>query len=267
MTVHEFNMLASGRLKFKVCIKNVHKICDFRPSYGVIFEKYLHGYEFWGYTDIDVLWGDIRSFITDDLLEHYQVISAHKLYLCGHFTLFKNQDYINNMFKLYSDFEKMASGIRTCTGFDEGGISKISQSLAKEQKIKLFCEEFLVLPGTIARSYWKDLSDQAFKQVKVGDGYWKEGKIFHTASGKERMYLHFHTWKLNWKFYSNIIAPRKINRIDVTKNGFKISCDSGDIFATRDIRFIEFARKVIRYIINLVFLNTISCKNRSRMKG
>ena len=36
---------------------------DLRPAYGVLFEEYLDGYDFWGHCDLDVLFGRIRDHL------------------------------------------------------------------------------------------------------------------------------------------------------------------------------------------------------------
>ena len=49
-------------------------------------------YDFWGYCDIDLIFGNIRKFITDDILDKYDKILSR-----GHFTLFRNKDSINTI--------------------------------------------------------------------------------------------------------------------------------------------------------------------------
>ena len=42
-----------------------YKLCDFRPAYGLLFEKELSGYTHWGHCDIDLVWGRFADFLTD----------------------------------------------------------------------------------------------------------------------------------------------------------------------------------------------------------
>ena len=63
-TLEDFSQLASLKLGFEIELNNPYKLCDFKPAYGKIFEDYLSGYDFWGYFDIDVIFGDIISFIS-----------------------------------------------------------------------------------------------------------------------------------------------------------------------------------------------------------
>jgi len=79
---------------FKISLENPYKLCDFRPAYGDIFNAEIKGYDFWGHCDFDVIFGDIRKFITDDLLENYCKIFPH-----GCLSIYKNDYKINNAYK------------------------------------------------------------------------------------------------------------------------------------------------------------------------
>lgn len=79
---------------FEICLEKPYKICDYKPAFGYIFKEYLKNYEFWGYCDFDMIFGNIRKFITDDILNKYD-----KIYTMGHLSLYRNTENINNLFK------------------------------------------------------------------------------------------------------------------------------------------------------------------------
>lgn len=117
-TLEKFNILATEKLGFGVNINKAYKLCDFKPAYGVIFSEFIKNYTFWGITDIDIVFGRIRAFMTDDLLSRYEVISVRNDYPTGSFMLFKNNNKINNLFKKSRDFKKVfTSDTHYC--FDE----------------------------------------------------------------------------------------------------------------------------------------------------
>jgi len=37
----------------------------------------MHHIVFWGYCDIDLIFGNIRAFMTDELLNEYDIIKSH----------------------------------------------------------------------------------------------------------------------------------------------------------------------------------------------
>ena len=60
--------LFRSKFDFEIRIERPYKLCDFRPAYGYIFEEYLKGYKYWGYCDVDLIWGNIKHFINATLL-------------------------------------------------------------------------------------------------------------------------------------------------------------------------------------------------------
>lgn len=79
---------------FKINLKYPYKLCDFKPAYGEIFRDEIRDYDFWGYCDIDLLFGDITKYITKDILDRYDKINMH-----GHFSLYRNNEEMNNLYK------------------------------------------------------------------------------------------------------------------------------------------------------------------------
>jgi hypothetical protein len=117
-SLEDINQLASQKLGIKVNIEFAYKMCDFKPAYGLIFSDLLAKYDFWGQSDIDVIYGDIREFMTDELLEEYNFVSIRHDYTTGCFALYENNAFINNIFKRSKDFTKVfSSNIHYC--FDE----------------------------------------------------------------------------------------------------------------------------------------------------
>ncbi len=121
-TLKEIEDKASLRLEFKVNIQNPYKLCDFKPAYGFIFSELIENYDFWGHGDIDLIFGNIRTFITNELLNNYDLISVRPDWVPGCFLLFKNTKKMNLLFTQSKDYEKVfRSGTHYC--FDETNFS------------------------------------------------------------------------------------------------------------------------------------------------
>ena len=64
----------------------------------------MKGYDFWGWGDLDVVYGDIRHFMTDEVLSSHKMISGW-----GHLTLYHNDEETNTYFmkpiKGYQDYK------------------------------------------------------------------------------------------------------------------------------------------------------------------
>jgi hypothetical protein len=103
----EISKRFTEKLGFEINIPRPYKLCDIRPAYGLIFSDVIEGYDFWGYCDIDLVFGNIRSLITVDILNRYDVITIKKEYIAGFFSLFRNNEKINNIFKKSKDYRKV----------------------------------------------------------------------------------------------------------------------------------------------------------------
>lgn len=86
---------------------NPRKFCDLKPAYADIFRDEVELYDYWGFCDMDIIWGDIRSYMTDDILNNYDIISSRKNAISGHFNLFRNTPQINQLYKKLPDYKKL----------------------------------------------------------------------------------------------------------------------------------------------------------------
>jgi len=112
-TLDEIKAIASEKLGFTVKIDSPYKLCDFKPAYGFIFSEIVEQYDFWGHGDLDVIYGNIRDFMTDEILNTYDVISSRHDYITSTFCLFKNTEQMNTLFMQSKDYKKVFSKPRT----------------------------------------------------------------------------------------------------------------------------------------------------------
>lgn len=71
--------------EFKIELPAPYKLCDYRPAYGEVFQDEISEYDFWGHCDMDLIFGNIREFLTDDVLRKYDRIGRW-----GHSILYRN---------------------------------------------------------------------------------------------------------------------------------------------------------------------------------
>ena len=105
---------ASVFLSFPCVLNSPYKLCDYKPIYKYLF-PIAQKYEFWGFCDIDLIFGKISNFITENDLDNKYVIGRF-----GHFMLMKNDHVVDNLFvtENKSSFFKVYSSPNTF-GFDE----------------------------------------------------------------------------------------------------------------------------------------------------
>lgn len=130
MTFNKIKEIIQRKFDFSIALSSPYKLCDYRGGYGDFFQDFISGYDFWGFGDIDLVYGDIRHFITDEILEQYDVISGW-----GHLTLYRNNEFCNHFYKQehsgFLNYKDVFQNPRNFI-FDEywhGGLSDIWKSL------------------------------------------------------------------------------------------------------------------------------------------
>lgn len=79
---------------FTIFLNRPHKICDFKPALGVIFREYLTGYDYWGYCDMDLVFGRLAFFLAAPMQNGYE-----KLLELGHLCLMRTTERMLIIFK------------------------------------------------------------------------------------------------------------------------------------------------------------------------
>ncbi|MCW6681982.1 hypothetical protein NHG29_03740 [Aerococcaceae bacterium NML160702] len=97
-TLGELKEVFQQKFDFPISLEGAYKLGDYKPLFGFLFEELLSGYDAWGHIDVyDEIYGDINTFVTDELLERYD-----KLMIFGHMTIYKNTADVNRRFMLSS---------------------------------------------------------------------------------------------------------------------------------------------------------------------
>lgn len=82
--------------------KYPYVLVEFKPAYGHIFQEFISGYTHWGYSDLDIAFGDLPRWISpSDELREFDIVTygygdQNRLYLRGQFTFHKNSQETNN---------------------------------------------------------------------------------------------------------------------------------------------------------------------------
>lgn len=84
--------LASKKLGIDFHPKHAYKLCDLKPFYGFIHQDLLKKYDFWGYGDNDLVYGNLDVLINGRMLDTYDVITTMSERIAGHFAIFRNND-------------------------------------------------------------------------------------------------------------------------------------------------------------------------------
>ena len=226
-TMADFNALAAHKTGLPVTLPRPYKVGDIKPAYGVMFEEYLREFDFWGYCDVDLIYGNIRKFITEDVLETYDVIASRKEYMTGHFNLYRNTEPIRHLYRESADYEKVFLS-DTHYFFEEcnrlwryllqGGALFETTS---EVESMTHVVRRLDRQGTLRASFAPRAREKMDVQQPAWKVCWDRGRLIDVRRGEEIMYFHFHVIKYaeHFKIPTWSLIP---DAFCVTEDGFAI---------------------------------------------
>lgn len=116
--LEDIKKMASRKLKFEVSLDYAFKLNDFKPAYGFLFPEIFKGYDYWGQCDLDLIYGNIRDFLTEEMLNSYDYLSMRHDYTTGCFSLYKNNEKMNTLFMKSKDYKSVLSNFDSLC-FDE----------------------------------------------------------------------------------------------------------------------------------------------------
>jgi hypothetical protein len=194
-TLAGLRKLFSSRLGFEANLSHNRLLCHFKAAYGLFFEEALGQYDFWGHCDLDMIFGDLRKFLREDIL------AAHDKILCrGHLALYRNTLEVNRYFMLeapgvISYRDAFQSGRTDQLTFDEWrGV----YAILRYHGIPQFHDEFIV--DVVPPTRWKitRFEGTAIRNHPEQVFYWHQGKVFHAypncdggINDDEYAYIHF----------------------------------------------------------------------------
>ena len=179
---------------FPIEIHAPYDICSLRPVFGLCFAEYLGGYGFWGHVDMDVIYGDILSFLPNSVLD------SHDRILCrGHLSIYRNNHTVNHAFMLPTpggmDYRKTFKNLSTRPFLDEWqGIWKIM----RYHRFHQYHDEFIADIRPPSRYRIGRFEAEELPNHRHQIFYWHGGKTFqayyHREGGlfdREVAYIHF----------------------------------------------------------------------------
>ena len=224
LTLEGFNALCKAKLGFDPEITRGYKCCELKPAYGKIFEDFLAPYSHWGFGDSDVLYGDVSAFLTPEVLEDCDALTACRCSITGQFALFKNTGPFQHPYQFLADFEAKVR---------EPEIQHLDEIVLDEALTAAgcrICRRQLQIHD-IGSDEWQQWAEKLEMQERGhlndffwegGRTLWKDGKIVHAATGKEAMFFHFHYWKYHWNLPRFPYWPGAIESVEISESGLKL---------------------------------------------
>lgn len=197
-----------SNFEFKITCDRPYKLCDYRPAYGYIFKEELKEYDFWGHCDLDMILGNLRKYLPEQLLDKYSKIYQH-----GHLCLYKNtnENNIRFMEKGGKNYKEVFTTSISCIFDEVEGIQKKYDLLNIPTYKNRVCadispwhDDFQVVESYLSK---EDKINFNYEQQVF---YWEKGHIFRAYINKrgdvqrdEFNYLHFQ--RRNMDFDEDVI--------------------------------------------------------------
>jgi hypothetical protein len=231
-TFEEYNQLISNKLGIQFHPKNPYKLCDIKPALGYIHQDAIEEYDYWGFSDIDLIYGELRAYFTNDRLEAFELHSTHATRIAGHMCLIRNSSKMNKSFMRVKNWRVIFED-QAHHAFDEKAYSKLFlkhknspkwiQKIARIMNPWLRMADFTEAYSTPnARIPWVDGS---IKYPTMW--YWFNGKLTNNLTSERSFpYFHFLVWKKNMihlvEAYSSY---ENISNFSISQNGFTLLND------------------------------------------
>lgn len=181
----DYKGLVRERLKVAFDPAQPYKLCDIKPTLGAVHEREIADYPFFGYCDIDVIYGDISRFYSKEKFADLDVVSTHPERLSGHFAIVRNTPTLRRAFERIPDYRAMLEAQQTL-GMDESGFSEVFLNSSKERT------SFVERHSTIL--CWRGWHDATMNYPKRW--FWRHGRLTNERDGERQfLYLHFMRWQ------------------------------------------------------------------------
>ncbi|MEO8411046.1 MAG: DUF6625 family protein [Propionivibrio sp.] len=181
-----------------------YKLCDIRSAFGLIHSEELAAYDFWAFGDIDLIYGDLRSYFTGARLARKDLIATHSRRISGHCCLIRNNQTMREAFRKMPDWKKLFSDPRH-HAVDEGMFSKLflrhknwpawlARLAASAHPLRRRAEFIEAYSTPHTRVAWTN-GTKRFPE----HWYWNNGRLTNDIDGpREFPYFHFLVWKRAW---------------------------------------------------------------------
>lgn len=168
-----------------VNLKHAYKLCDFKPALPYVHRDLMSQFDFVGFGDLDVIYGDVRSFYEDRLLDQYDMLSTHRDRVSGHLFLMRNSERNITAFQRTPGW-KDALHREDYAAFDERRFFNALQGRrarlldkARVRRPRCLFEETYSTPAATNHMRW----------------YWEGGRLTNEYYPHHPfMYLHFMSW-------------------------------------------------------------------------
>lgn len=169
-SLDEVRAIFEKNIGMKVRLKHAYKLCDFKPVWWMLIGDKLQQYDFYGVCDVDLLFGDIRHFVTDELLDKYNCI-----FDCGYLLIYKNEEQVRNLYRRSIEKDNMA--------YPYTKAFKTDFACYFDEFMGLSILKWKYMPGLVDQTKEDYLQDFSWKRLDFNSYITHKSFIFHWENG------------------------------------------------------------------------------------
>ncbi|MCH3997038.1 MAG: hypothetical protein LKE67_05625 [Lactobacillus amylovorus] len=194
MSYFDYCSLVSKKLNVKFFPASPYSLCNIRPFMSIIHSDIVKNYKFWGYSDVDLIYGDMSYILNSQFLKKYDLITTHSERVAGHFTIIKRQGKYNKIGINIKDWKRKI--ISKKAGFDEIDFSEI------------VCPP-LILFGKLWRHFFSKFmpAREKYYFYQIAHNFFKSKALFLECYTTPVPQKH-DVWRYDLKT-NNLIAPKR----------------------------------------------------------
>jgi len=222
ISFQDYCQKVSAELNIKFNPESAYKLCDLKPFYGYIHREDIKSYSFWGFCDVDLVFGNLNAFIPENH-NRFDVFSTHNDRLSGHFCMIRNSEEWVRLCFMIDDWKIKLTDNRYF-GLDELDFSLLifpeakyiarfygkimmkimGWKLAWETYYTIFPIIHLLLNFKKRRLYFREqhttpilAADGRLYRKESDSWLYKLGEVINVRHQTKQMYLHFMVFKKN----------------------------------------------------------------------
>ena len=164
-------------------------LVEFKPALGYIFQQEIKGYSHWAYSDLDMAFGDLPRWITQDELNDFDIVTygygdQERVYLRGQFTIHKNTDRVNQLWRgcdylsnMKDRYEQVSAGKEKLKFESAEGCYSVAVMQQKDIRVKYAVKAFTDVKDT----------DTAYKHgLYIGIGQHRDRSVIYKAASERQ---------------------------------------------------------------------------------
>lgn len=250
MTLAEIREFFEAELQMKIKLKYSYKLCDYKVLWRLLVPDAMAQYDFWGHYDCDTVLGDVREFLTEELLSNHD-----KIFDMGSFTLYRNNPKMNDLYKRSIEKNnaaypyKLAFRTNYACYFDEYmGMNLLAWQY---DDIRVFRDQ--LTENLIQDFGWQTYNFRSYITKESFVFQWKDGKLYRYITDDNgvileneppKEYMMAHIQKRSMKIDLDMSEPEDVSEFWIYPNRYSVKRPEGALYDAKQCEeYAELIRK------------------------